>query len=116
MRYVIIKYAQKADGKYDESFIISEKIKNKDLDYATVILDYATRTVVKMRLPNATQEDRKFTKISDFYKEHYQKQIEELEQIYEIRDKLVDMVANKDDESPKDKKEASEIRNDRDKK
>ena len=99
MRYVIIKYMQKPDGKYDEQFIVAEKIRNKDMESATVILDYAERKVVKMRLPNATQEDRNFNKISEFYKGHYKDAIKELEELYTIRDKLVDMVVqdNKDD-------------------
>jgi len=97
MRYAIVTYSQTPSGKYDEQFILSTKIKNKDLDIATVILDYQDRKVVKMRLPDATTEDRKFDKINDFYKQHYRVQIEEVEELYSIRNKLVEMVADEQD-------------------
>jgi len=70
-RYLVVNYKQQPDGKYSEAIAVTDKIKNNELQYSSIILDYKDRIVVKLRIPDQTPESRDFDKLSAFYKTHY---------------------------------------------
>lgn len=83
MRYLIITYVQKPDGRYNESVNVDSKVRNRDRDTASVILDYETKTVVKSRFVGELgSDDRDFDTINNFYKEHYRDLITSIESKY----------------------------------
>lgn len=88
MRYFIVTYAQQANGKYNELVKLDDRIRKRDESMATVILDYKTRKVVKCRL--ASDIERNFNNISDFYKLHYDKAIDALEAKFKALEELKD--------------------------
>jgi hypothetical protein len=47
MRYLLLTYFTKADGKIDEAMAVSTKIKTRDLQTVNVILDFKELKVVK---------------------------------------------------------------------
>ena len=47
MRYLLLTYYTKPDGKIDESMAVSKSIKTRDLQTASVILDFKKLEVVK---------------------------------------------------------------------
>ena len=47
MRYLLLTYYKKPDGKIDESMAVSRRIKTSDLQTANVILDFKKLEVVK---------------------------------------------------------------------
>ncbi len=78
MRYLIIKYMKKANGQMDEVVSISKNTRMKDIQTASVILDFATQTVVKCSL-DGTVVPKDWTRIRDFYYQHYKITIDDLE-------------------------------------
>lgn len=89
MRYLIINYYRKPNGKMDEVVTASKKTKMRDLQSAAVILDFQTQTVVKASLDgNLVPKD--WWKIRDFYHEHYKTLIEDLEKANGLRAVSVD--------------------------
>ena len=47
MRYLILTYYYKADGKIDEGMTVSNNLKTKDWQTANVILDFKEQKVLK---------------------------------------------------------------------
>jgi len=82
MRYLIIQYITKADGKVDESMSISKSLKNKDLATASVILDFKDKQVVKGSF-NGELVEKNWPKVRDFYHGFYPKYIDLLEAAYQ---------------------------------
>ena len=79
MRYFVVTYIQKADGKWDESVqIVDKSLTNKLNVSANVILDFKKNVVVKARLEQALVRD--FDLIRDYFYKIYPKVIDELEQ------------------------------------
>ena len=85
MRYLILTYYTKPDGKIDESIGVSKRIKTRDLQTASVILDFKKLQVVKATLGGASVP-RDFNRIVEYYHKHYAATIERLfnENGYEI--------------------------------
>ena len=85
MRYLILTYYAKADGKMDESMAVSTSVKSQDIQTASVILDFKKLQVVKAHL-NGTTVPKDFHKIVEYYMQHYKSTIERLfnENGYEI--------------------------------
>lgn len=85
MRYLILTYYTKPDGKIDESMAVSKRIKTRDLQTASVILDFKKLQVVKATLGGASVP-RDFNRIVEYYHKHYAATIERLfnENGYEI--------------------------------
>lgn len=88
MRYFIVTYRQVMRGKgrnmapqTDEEVSVSRKLKMRDLQTAAVILDFQDRKVVQASLAGTTIP-RDWTKIRDFYHQHYAKVIDDLENLY----------------------------------
>lgn len=81
MRYFIVRYLKKPSGQMDELVAVSKKIKMADAASAAVILDFKSRKVEKAHLDGTTLP-RNFTRIRDFYAQHYPDIIRDLEAIH----------------------------------
>lgn len=86
MRYLIINYYHKANGKIDESLTISKRIKTKDWQTASVILDFKELSVLKCFI-NGVVCPKDWDTVVAFYYKHYAATIERLfkENGYEIK-------------------------------
>lgn len=93
MRYLLLTYYTKPDGKIDESMVVSQRVKPTDLQTANVILDFKKLEVVKAHM-GGQQVPKDFNRIVEYYHQHYAKTIERLfaENGYEIvKDKPEDV-------------------------
>jgi hypothetical protein len=84
MRYFIVKYVRKPNGKLDESVAASKKLKTRDIQTAAVILDFRTQQVLQSTLDGVTVP-KDWWKIRDFYHQHYRKMIEDLEAFHGLK-------------------------------
>jgi hypothetical protein len=78
MKYFIITYYQKPNGQYDEAVAVSQRLRDRDITTASVILDFSTRSVLKCSM-NGVVVPKDFQRIRDFYHQYYDKHIDELE-------------------------------------
>ena len=87
MRYLIITYVKRPNGQMDENTEVAKRVKPRDLQTASVILDFKTLSVVKCSL-NGTTVPRNWDRIVAYYYQHYRAVIERLfkENGYEIQD------------------------------
>jgi hypothetical protein len=85
MRYLLLTYYKKPDGKIDESMAVSKRVKPIDLQTANVILDFKKLEVVKASM-SGTVVPRDWDRILSYYHQHYASTIERLlkENGYEI--------------------------------
>lgn len=85
MRYLILTYYKKADGKIDEVMAVAKNVKNRDLSMANVILDFKQLKVVKCTM-GGVNVPRDFNRIVEYYMQHYESTIKRLfnENGYEI--------------------------------
>ena len=93
MRYLIFTYYAKADGKMDESMAVSSSLKARDIQTASVILDFKKLAVVKAHL-NGTTVPKDFHKIVQYYMQHYENIIKRLftENGYQIEFKQLEEI------------------------
>jgi hypothetical protein len=77
MRYLILTYYTKPDGKIDEAMTLSKNIKTRDLQIANVILDFKKLQVVKCSM-NGVQVPRDWDRIVTYYHQHYEATIDRL--------------------------------------
>lgn len=96
MRYFVITYYQKANGQQDEVTAVTKNLKTRDLQCATVILDFKKLEVVKASMGGVTVP-KNFNNITSYYRQHYKNIIDRLfaENGYEIVD--VDPNENKEE-------------------
>jgi hypothetical protein len=80
MRYFLVTYVRKPDGKIDEQVEISKNLKERDITYCNIILDFKEKKVQKnviqgqvMNLPWET--------LIEYYKKVYPDHIEKLEEL-----------------------------------
>ena len=85
MRYLILTYYRKADGKIDEVMAVAKNLKTRDHQTANVILDFKKLDVLKCSMGGVTVP-RDFNRIVEYYMQHYQSTIERLfkENGYEV--------------------------------
>jgi hypothetical protein len=85
MRYLILTYYRKADGKIDETMAVARNLKTRDLQTANVILDFRDLKVLKCSM-GGEQVPRDWDRIVSYYHQHYASTIERLfkENGYEI--------------------------------
>jgi hypothetical protein len=85
LRYLILTYYRKPDGRIDEAMAVSKRIKPSDLQTASVILDFKELKVVKASM-GSTVVPRDWDRIVSYYHQHYASTIERLlkENGYEI--------------------------------
>jgi hypothetical protein len=77
MRYLTLTYYTKPDGKIDEAMAVSKNIRTRDLQTASVILDFKKLQVVKCSM-NGVQVPRDWDRIVTYYHQHYASTIERL--------------------------------------
>jgi len=77
VRYLLITYYQKADGKIDESMSVVRNLKHRDLQTASVILDFKKLQVVKCSM-NGVVVPNDWDRIVTYYHQHYASTIERL--------------------------------------
>jgi hypothetical protein len=77
MRYLTLTYYTKPDGKIDEAMAVSKNIRTRDLQTASVILDFKKLQVVKCGM-NGVQVPKDWDRIVTYYHQHYASTIERL--------------------------------------
>jgi hypothetical protein len=77
MRYLTITYYRKASGQTDEVLAVTRNIKTRDIQQASVILDFAKMQVVKATV-DGQSVPRDFDKIVGYYHQHYASTIDRL--------------------------------------
>lgn len=78
MRYFFVQYIRKPNGQMDEIVSVSNKIKQKDYQSQSVILDFQTRTVIQASVAGV-KAPKDFGRIKDYYRHHYMKLIDQME-------------------------------------
>ena len=77
MRYLLITYYLKSDGKIDETTEVSKNLKTRDIQTCNVILDFKKLEVVKAHM-NGVTVPKDFDKIVQYYIQHYENIINRL--------------------------------------
>ena len=71
MRYLIITYYKKANGQTDEVMAVSKNLKARDIQTATVILDFKKLEVTKASM-GGLNVPKNFDNIVGYYIQHYE--------------------------------------------
>jgi hypothetical protein len=74
---MIITYYKKPTGQMDEVMVVSKNVKRRDIQTASVILDFKKLEVVKCSM-NGTNVPRDWTKIMGYFYQHYKATIDRL--------------------------------------
>ena len=77
MRYLLLTYYTKPNGKIDEAMTIATKIKTRDHQTVNVILDFKELKVIKAAMNNVTVP-KDWDRIVGYYYQHYSATIERL--------------------------------------
>lgn len=77
MRYLLLTYYTKPDGKIDEAMAVTTKIKTRDWQTVNVILDFKELKVLKCSVNGVNATKNWNTVVSTYYK-HYSAIIERL--------------------------------------
>ena len=77
MRYMTLTYFKRASGKIDEVMSLSNRVKSKDLETASIILDFQDQVVLKCVIDGKSMPKEWETIVSYYYK-HYQATMERL--------------------------------------
>lgn len=85
MRYLLLTYYKKPDGKIDEVMAVTKRLKPRDIATANVILDFKELKVVQASM-SGTNVPRDFNRIVEYYYQYYEKTIQRLfnENGYEV--------------------------------
>ena len=85
MRYFVITYVRRPNGQLDEQNQVTRNLKNRDLEMASVILDFRKLEVVKASF-NGVTVPRDFQRIVEYYYQHYKNVMDRLfaENGYEV--------------------------------
>jgi hypothetical protein len=85
MRYFVVTYYQKPitrsrpQGGYDENVEVSRRLRTKDIQCASVILDFKEMQVVKCTISGEIGS-REWNTVHDYYLQHYKHVFERLHQ------------------------------------
>jgi hypothetical protein len=77
MRYLVITYYKKANGQIDEAMSVSKNLKTRDLQMASVILDFKKLEVIKAGM-GGVNIPKNFDNIVQYYIQHYEQIITRL--------------------------------------
>ena len=77
MRYLLLTYYTKPNGKIDEAMTVATKIKTRDHQTVNVILDFKELKVIKAAMNNVTVP-KDWDRIVSYYYQHYSATIERL--------------------------------------
>jgi hypothetical protein len=72
-----LTYFKRASGKIDEVMAVAKKIKSKDLQSASIILDFQEQVVIKCVIDGKTMP-KDWDTIVSYYYEHYKAIMERL--------------------------------------
>ena len=78
MRYFLVSYYQTPKGQMDEVVSVAKRLRTRDIQTASVILDFRDQQVCQATL-SGTSIPRDWQKIRDFYYQHYPEVIDNLE-------------------------------------
>ena len=78
MRYLLITFMKKADGKIDEQVQVAKSIKPKDIQTCNLILDFKEKKVEKCMV-NGTALPTTWDSIYEYYKNIYPSILERLD-------------------------------------
>jgi len=83
MRYMIITYWARSQGRdrplqQDEVVQVSRRVRSRDLDSASVILDFVQKSVIKSSVGDQIAP-KDFQRTRDYYYQHYPNIIDQLE-------------------------------------
>ena len=77
MRYLLVKYVKRPNGQMDEEVTVAKNLKQRDIQYSAVILDFKEQKVLKAALrDNAIPKD--WERIVGYYYPFYTKIMERL--------------------------------------
>jgi len=85
MRYFLVTYVTKPDGRIDEQIEISKNLKERDIATCNIILDFELKAV-KKNVVQGQALNLKWEALIEYYKKVYPDHIEELEKLNENRD------------------------------
>jgi hypothetical protein len=77
MRYLLLQYFKKPDGKYDEAMTVVKNLKSKDIQESNVILDFKELKVVTCSI-EGQQQPKDWEVIVAYYYQFYPAVIERL--------------------------------------
>jgi len=77
MRYLLLTYYRKPNGKIDEAMTLSRNLKLQDRQMANVILDFKTLSVLKCSMDGVVVP-KDWDRIVSYYYRHYSATIERL--------------------------------------
>lgn len=80
MRYFIVKYVKRPDGKIDEIVSTNKSLKSYDVMSANIILDFKNKSIEKCHYKNAPQINRDWSFLVEYYSKYYKNIIDMLEQ------------------------------------
>lgn len=85
MRYLLFNYLTKPNGQIDEVMSVSKKLRTRDLQSASVIIDFRDLKVMQATLDGKTIP-KDFDRIVQYYMQHYEQVIRRLfhENGYEV--------------------------------
>jgi hypothetical protein len=72
-----LTYYKKPNGQMDEVLTLEKRLKTRDLQTGSVVLDFRDRKVVKASM-NGTSVPKDFDRIVSFYHQHYANVIDRL--------------------------------------
>ena len=86
MRYMTLTYFKRASGKIDEVMAVPNRVKSRDLQTASIILDFRDQVVLKCVIDGKSMPKEWDTIVAYYYK-HYQATMERLfkENGYELK-------------------------------
>lgn len=70
MRYFIVKYIKQPNDQYNEQAYMDRKIRKRDEDMASIILDYRDKTVIKATM-NDKVLPKEFARFDEFFHDYY---------------------------------------------
>lgn len=77
MRYMIVRYVQRPSGQFDEEVQVTRNIKRRDLQEASVIVDFRKRRIEKASLGD-THIPRNWENIVSYYYQYHPDTIDQL--------------------------------------
>ena len=77
MRYLILTYYKKANGQIDEAIAVTKNLKTRDIQTASVIIDFKKLEIVKASM-GSEQVPKDFDRIVKYYMQHYESTITRL--------------------------------------
>ena len=77
MRYMTLTYFKRASGKIDEVMAVANRVKSRDLQTASIILDFRDQVVLKCVIDGKSMP-KEWDTIVSYYYEHYKAIMERL--------------------------------------